>query len=113
MAVTRPPGLSAQVQATAFYATDDTMTPWREAGEAVYVHHTRPAAVGCHVIVRLRSADLTLPDVWLLRRLVGREAGAVTLGQYNPPLTETLPAADVAQMLRVIEWPELLGLMTV
>ncbi len=100
----RPPALDGSQTAFAFYATDDSMAPWRRPGELVMVQPARQAAPGCHVIVRLRSAN-----VWLLRLLVGRTAEALTLSQYRPDATEQFPSDDVAEVLRVIEWPEALG----
>jgi SOS-response transcriptional repressor LexA len=100
----RPPGLESVQTAFAFYAVDDSMAPWRQVGELVYVHQSRPAQEGCHVIVRLKSGT------WLLRRLVERSGGELTLEKYRPNERETVAVGEMGEMLRVLEWPEVLGL---
>jgi hypothetical protein len=101
----RPTGLTA-TSSFAFYAADASMAPWREPGELVYVHHSRAAAVGCHVVVRLEDNE----NLWLLRKLVSRSASVVVLEQYTPAQTETIAPDQIAEMLRVLEWQEVLGL---
>ncbi len=103
----RPEALDGVVSAVAFYAVDETMAPWRQPGELVYVHRGRPAALGCHVIVRTEADE----DVWKLRKLVGRDGGMLVLQQYNPPLIEEVPAEQVVDILRVMEWQEVAGLI--
>lgn len=101
----RPPALEGVQSAFAFYCIDNSMAPWRQPGELVYVLPTRPAAVGCHVIVRDRT-----DGQWVLRKLVARNESTLALERYQPALIETMQAADAAEILRVMEWSEALGL---
>lgn len=95
----------------AFYMQGDSMAPWRQPGELVYVTGDRPPSAGCHVVVTLEPSTPGGEALTYVKRLVRTTAREVVLAQYAPadrPETVVLRSA-IRRMLRVIEWQELLG----
>ncbi|GGG51483.1 repressor [Caldovatus sediminis] len=106
--VRRPPGIAKARDAFALYVEGDSMVPWRRAGQLVFVNPRRPAAVGDHVVVVLQDGeDGSMPA--LLKRLERRTAEKLVLSQYNPEIEIEIPTSRVAQIWRVMELEELLG----
>lgn len=106
----RPPSLLHIAAIFAIYVEGDSMAPWRQPGDLVFVHEGRPAAPGCHVIAEVWSPARGQPPRAFLKRLLRRTASRVELEQYNPPAVIELAAERVGRLYRVMEWPEVLGL---
>ncbi|MDA8048874.1 MAG: helix-turn-helix domain-containing protein [Rhodospirillales bacterium] len=106
----RPAGLIGVKGVFAIYVEGDSMVPWRQPGERVFVHEKRPPAPGCHVIAEVWSPDPGHPPRAFLKRLLRRTATRVELEQYNPPKTIEVEAERVGRLYRVIEWEEVQGL---
>ncbi len=106
----RPPGLAGVEGVFAIRVEGDSMAPWRQPGELVFIHHNRPAVPGCHVIAEIWSPEPGQPPRAFLKRLLRRTATRVELEQYNPPAIIEFEAERVGRLHRVIEWPEVLGL---
>lgn len=109
--VRRPPGLAGVRNAFALYVQGDSMSPWREPGQLVYVHPDRPPRIGDHVIVEMRpDEDGENGTVWI-KKLVSRAGdGSLVLRQYNPPNDRIrLKGERVLRIYRVMEWDELMG----
>ncbi len=111
--VRRPPALETMSRAFALYVQGDSMWPWRAAGSLVYVHPARPPRIGDHVVVELHGepgGDAGEQPCYV-KRLVGRTASELRLGQYNPQRDDIVfEVARVRALYRVLEWEELLGL---
>ncbi|MGH8323737.1 MAG: S24 family peptidase [Steroidobacteraceae bacterium] len=106
----RPAGLVGMQGVFAIYVEGDSMVPWRQPGERVFVHERRPAAPGCHVIADVWEREKGHPPRAFLKRLLRRTATRVELEQYNPAKVITLEAERVGRLYRVIEWEEVQGL---
>jgi len=108
--VRRPPGIAGTKGAFALYVQGDSMVPWRKPGDLVYVNPARPPRIGDHVVVELKAASGEARPAFV--KLYLRHAGkSVILGQYNPRMDDlAIPTDRIAQMLRIMEWEELLGL---
>ena len=106
----RPAGLVGVQGVFAIYVEGDSMVPWRQPGDLVFVHEKRPAAPGCHVIAEVWLPEPGHPPRAFLKKLLRRTATRVELEQYNPPAIIELEAERVGRLHRVIEWPEVLGL---
>ncbi|MGH7160484.1 MAG: XRE family transcriptional regulator [Acetobacteraceae bacterium] len=106
----RPAGLAGMQGVFAIYVEGDSMVPWRQPGERVFVHERRPAAPGCHVIAEVWERETGHPPRAFLKRLIRRTATRVELEQYNPAKVVTVEAARVGRLYRVIEWEEVQGL---
>ncbi len=106
----RPPGLAGVEGVFAIRVEGDSMVPWRQPGELVFIDHNRPAVPGCHVIAEIWSPEPGQPPRAFLKRLLRRTGTRVELEQYNPAAIIEFDAERVGRLHRVIEWPEVLGL---
>ena len=106
----RPPVLAGVTSVFAIYCEGDSMTPWRQPGSLIYVSKTRPPQVGSHVVVVLADPDPGNPPSAYIKRLARRCADKIELEQYNPPARIVLPMDRVREVLRVLEWEEVLGI---
>ena len=108
--VRRPPGISRTQGVFAVYVQGDSMSPWRFPGDPIYINPARPARQGDHVLVELQSERDGEPGAAFVKRLVSVSATAVRLAQYNPARDDIeFPRDKVRQILRIVEWAELLG----
>jgi len=108
--VRRPPGIAGTKGAFALYVQGDSMVPWRKPGDLVYVNPARPARVGDHVVVELKAVGGE-PKPAFVKLYLRHTGKAVILAQYNPRIDDlAIPAERIEQILRIMEWDELLGL---
>jgi len=108
--VRRPPGLANVPNAFALYVANDSMSPWKEPGDLVYVQPGRPAKVGDYVVIEMKSIQDGEAGACLVKRLKGRSPSKLTLQQYNPPNDKLIiDTAKVKQIYRVTTLEELMG----
>jgi phage repressor protein C with HTH and peptisase S24 domain len=105
----RPPGLQGMKDVFALYVSGDSMSPWRESGSYIYVHQTRPAAIGGYVVALLAPAREGEPARAMVKKLLARRHGEIELQQFNPPKTLTFKRESVLRLYRVIDWEEAIG----
>lgn len=106
--IARPPALRGALELYAIYFHGDSMSPRFEAGEVAIVDPRRPAGPGDDVVVQLReNGDEEVTSV-IVKRLVRRARGMVTLQQFNPPLVFDVPAEKVKRLHRIVPQTELL-----
>ena len=102
-----PPRIAGRTNVFAIWTSGDSMFPWRASGDLVYVEE-RPVRVGDYVILEMQpDAHDTRPAI--LKRLAGQTPTKIRLEQYNPQKTIEIDRRKIVRMLRVIDWPELLG----
>lgn len=106
----RPAGLTGIDNVFALYIEGDSMSPWREPGDLIYVSKTRPPQIGSHVVVVLNEIDHSEPPRAYVKKLIRRTGGRIELRQYNPDRMMCLDVAAVKEVLRVIEFSEVLGI---
>ncbi len=106
----RPPGLVGMTSIFAIYVEGDSMVPWRQPGELLFVQDGRTPAPGNHVIVITQDHEPEAPARARVKKLLRRTAQTVELEQYNPPGIITIPSANIVSLYRVLEWSEVLGL---
>ena len=102
----RPPSIADNKRVFAIYVEGDSMWPWRDPGELVYLHETKPPTPGCHVVAVVESLDASEPPRAYLKRLVRRSPSKIEMEQYHPPGPFVLDAKRVSKLLRVLEWSE-------
>ncbi len=108
--VARPPAVAKIKDLFAVRIRGDSMSPWREHGDVVYVAPHRPVQPGDHVIVEIKRNDFD-PRRAVVKVLRSRNKRAVILGQYNPSLNNIeIPMEEVASIYRVLEWREIFPL---
>lgn len=108
--VGRPKGLQGVAGIFAIRIEGNSMAPWREPGELVFVNANRVVTPGCHVIAEVWSPEPGQPPRAFLKRLLRRTGSHVELEQYNPRKIMKFEAERVGRLYRVIEWPEALGI---
>lgn len=84
----RPPQLRGVSEAFAIFAYDDSMHPMYKHGQTLWVHPHLPVKPGDGVLIIKRS------DEALIKELVRRTAGEITLRQYRPREEEFALAQD-------------------
>lgn len=104
----RPPRLKNVQDAYALYVRGNSMEPWREHGQLVYVHPAVPARPNDYVVVQLKPAPGGTPPAYI-KRLVGQSAKDLRLLQYNPRKYLSFQRSRVLKIQRIMEWAELLG----
>lgn len=107
----RLPGIRHNTKVFAIRAPDDTMSGWRRPGELIYIDPTRAVSEGDHTLAEIANrASPNNPSLYFVRRLDRRRGNEVVFGTWGfDPSEQTFPRRDVLSLLRVLEWPELLG----
>lgn len=107
--VRRPPGLAGMRNVFALYTVGDSMSPWREPGDLIFVHPDRPPAIGSYVVLVFRPTERGGSRSAMIKRLVRRTPTKVMVEQYNPRKTLEFDASTIEHMWRVIDWQEAMG----
>lgn len=107
--IRRPPGITSLRDVLAIYTPTDTMRPWRQPGEPVYITTAKPPRDGDHVVVELKPEGEGAVGACYLACLVGRTPSVIRLAQYHPSREFEFATDRVRAVYRVIEWAELMG----
>lgn len=108
--VRRPERIAGSRDAYALYVVGSSMSPWREEGQVVYVAPHQPPKIGDYVVVQLRPTKGGENPRAFIKRLVRRNEREVVVEQFKPAKTRSFPAKSVANVHRIIDWSELLGI---
>lgn len=106
--IARPPALRGAQDLYAIYFHGTSMSPRFEPGEIGIVDPRRPAGPGDDVVVQLRAEGDDAVVSVLVKRLVRRGGGRLTLRQFNPDLEFDLPLNLVAAVHRIVPQTEML-----
>lgn len=106
----RPPRLKNVKDAYALYVHGESMSPWREPGELVYVHPHQPIKSLDYVVVQLHPEKPGECPKAYIKRLLKQTARDLKLLQFNPPEEKTIPNKRVKSVHRVMSWSELMGI---
>lgn len=107
--VMRPQGLLNRKNVFALRVANSSMSPRFEEGDRIYVERTDAAAIGDYVVVELKPTEEGRPGKSFIKRLIKREAGVLTVEQFNPPGLLEFGRREVLRMFRVFTQRELLG----
>lgn len=110
----RLPGIDKRLKVGAVRMPDDSMQPWRRPNELVFYDPLMAVADGDHALVEFTAStqDPNAEETYAIRRFMGRsrDGKTVRLERYwGPPEIEEAPASRIAQMRRILEWPEVVG----
>lgn len=106
----RPPRLVGVNGIYALYVHGESMSPWREPGQLVYVHPHQPVTIGDYVVVQMQPEKPgDLPAAYI-KRLVRRTADKLVLFQWNPREEKVLSIRKVKSIQRIMDWSELLSI---
>lgn len=106
----RPPRLINVKDAYALWVQGDSMAPWREHGELVYVNPHQPPKITDYVVVQMKGKEQGFTHGAYIKRLVRRTEKEIRLLQYNPRKEITLPTSKVQKIHRILDWSELMGI---
>ncbi len=104
----RPPSLSGARQAFMMRMPDDSMSPWREAGEPIYFDPDADPAQARHAMLQL---DIGLPaDVCLVCRLLSPAViGEKPHGMiYRDGRKSSIPDGPVRRVIPALEWTQII-----
>ena len=110
--IERPAGLTRAVRAFAIILRNTSMEPVYRHGWPIFVDPDgRKPVDGEDVLVELHGESEHEAGPAFIKTLVGRRGGKLLLRQYNPPPDGLeFPLERVKQVLRVIPYPEAMGL---
>lgn len=103
--VDRPKSLLGDPKAYVVTTVGDSMWPRFRPGRRLYVSPRAPVSIGDDVVVQLRGEEGIFRDrvtTVLIKELVRRSASFIELRQFNPDVTFSMPAQQVALMHKVL-----------
>lgn len=107
--VMRPQGLLNRKNVFALRVANSSMSPRFEEGDRIYVERMDAPAIGDYVVIELKPPEDGRPGKSFIKRLVKREAGILTVEQFNPAGYLEFGRREVLRMFRVFTQRELLG----
>lgn len=108
--VPRPPGLTHRKDVFALRVSNNSMWPKFKDGERVYVEKRKPA-IGDDVVIELHPTEDGQPGKSFIKNLVSRNSELIVVEQYQPFGRLEFSTREVRQVLRVIPWQEVAGLV--
>jgi phage repressor protein C with HTH and peptisase S24 domain len=103
------PGISGRKDVFALFVQNDSMVPWREPGQLVYVDAHQPPKITDYVVVEMKAESGSGERAAYLKRLAGRSGNMLRLEQFNPAKVFSVDMRKVHKVYRVIDWSELLA----
>lgn len=107
--VRRPPRIAGRVDVFAAYVTGESMSPWREPGQLIYVEGAKQPKAMDYVLVELKSGDAHGVRPALVKRLVSVTSTKLKLRQFKPAKDFDVDLKTVLKVHRIMDWDELLG----
>lgn len=101
--------ISGRQDVFALFVQNDSMVPWREPGQLVYVDAHQPPKITDYVVVEMKPEPGSAERAAYLKRLVGRSGHVLRLEQFNPAKIFAVDQRKVHKVYRVIDWSELLA----
>lgn len=107
--VRRPPRLIGRTDVFAAYVQGNSVSPWREPGQLIYLEGARPPKPMDYVLVELKphNGDDVRPA--LVKRLLAVTPTRVRLRQYTPAKDFEVDRRRILRIFRVLDWDELMG----
>jgi len=107
--VRRPPRLMGRSDVFAAYVQGNSVSPWREPGQLIYLEGARPPKAMDYVLVELKphNGDDVRPA--LVKRLLAVTPTRVRLRQYTPAKDFEVDRRRILRIFRVLDWDELMG----
>lgn len=109
--VRRPPRLAGRTDVFAAFCQGESMLYWREPGQLVYFERAKPPKTNDYVLVELKPPPHDTDGVRpaLIKRLLGVTPTKIRLRQYNPLKDFEIDRSKVLQVIRALDWDELMG----
>lgn len=106
----RPPRLANVKEAYALLIRGDSMSPWKEQGDMVYVHPRLPVRASDYVVIQLKPKHQGDPNPAYVKRLLGENTKEIRVQQFHPQKTLVFPRSKIFSVHRIMKPEELLGL---
>jgi phage repressor protein C with HTH and peptisase S24 domain len=103
------PGIVGRQEVFALFVQNESMSPWREPGQLVYVDSHQPPKITDYVVVEMKAEPGSGERAAYLKRLAGRSGNMLRLEQFNPAKVFSVDMRKVHKVYRVIDWSELLA----
>ena len=105
----RLPGIIHARDVMAVRMPDDSMSPWRQPSEMIYLQPGWAVARGDHVLAELpHPTDPDSPNsVFVVRQVAQIRQGELTLATYDGAAPVKLRRGEYLALTRVMEWSEL------
>lgn len=107
--VRRPPRLIGRADVFAAYLRGESVSPWREPGQLIYFERAKAPRVMDYVLIEFKPLDGEAVRPALVKRLLGVTPTKIRLRQYNPPKDFEIDRKRVLQIVRAMDWDELMG----
>lgn len=108
--VRRPIGISPDADVFGLWVQGDSMSPRYNRGDLVFINTTRPAEIGCDVVVELHPEASEQAGACFLKGLVKVTASKLVLVEYGPKRREfEIERRRVKQLWRVYTNNDLYG----
>ena len=105
--VRRSPRLAGRTDVRAMYVHGTKMEPRYHNGELIYLEGVRPPVPGDYVVLIFKHSGHYKPS--MVRRLVGLTVIKVRVAQLNPAKVETFDRSKVAEIARIMELVDIVG----
>jgi phage repressor protein C with HTH and peptisase S24 domain len=105
----RPPSIMKNKAVFCLFMRGESMAPWRQPGDLVYIDPNRPPKNGEFVAIEMLPEEPGDGRPAYIKKLVRMTATKVVVEQFQPPKEIEFERRKVGRLLRVIDWSELLG----
>lgn len=107
--VARGPGLMTKKAVYALYVQGESMVPWKEPGDRIYVDPHMPVRNRDYVVIELHPIKDGDPKPAYVKRLIAKTGKKIRLQQYNPAKEIEFDLERVATCHHVLTEAEILG----
>lgn len=108
--VRRLPGIMGKSKVYALYVQGDSMAPWQESGDLIYVDPNQPPRIGDYVVIQLKQARDSDPRQAFVKRLTKRTPTKLVVTQYSPARTLEFAHDRIGEVHRVLSTKDLSGI---
>lgn len=107
--VRRPPRIAGRADVFAVYVSGESMAPWREPGQLIYVEAAKPPKRLDYVLVEFKPPAGQVVRPALVKRFLALTPTKLQLRQFQPAKDFEVDRQAVLRVLRVMDWDELMG----
>lgn len=105
----RPPIIEKRKDVFCLFVRGESMVPWRQPGDLVYVDPNRQPRNGDFVVIELIPDEHDDGRPAFIKKLVKISGNKLIVEQFQPAKLIEFDRRMVGRLLRVMDWSELLG----
>lgn len=107
--VARGAGIMTKASVYALFVQGDSMSPWKEPGQTIYIDPNLPPKAGDYVVIQLKAARDGDMKPAFVKRFVSKTGTKIKLSQHNPKRELEFALDRVDTIHRVLTQEEILG----